>query len=105
MDKDKDTDKLVEESANENEDANNSENDISDAVDAVDAVDDEIDYTSENEEELNNRPISEDISDMNEITFAYKLLTTIKNITVRIVNSTWMIVKEEATELFHPVLG
>jgi hypothetical protein len=90
MDKDLDKDKLDEKSANEN--------------DLCDTVDDEIDYTSENEEELDKRPINEDISDMNEMTFAYKLLNTIKNITVRILNSTWIIVKEEAAELFHPVL-
>jgi len=90
-----DSDDLVEESAIDEEEANNSKNEINDV----------IEYNSENDEELNNRSISEDISDMNEMTFAGKLLTTVKNITIRTIISTWKIIKEEATELFHPVLG
>ena len=93
--------------ANKNKDANNCADKINDTVDddVDDAVDDDVDYTSENEKELNKRPINEDISDMNEIAFAYKLLNTVINITRRALISTWTIVKEEADELFHPVLG
>jgi hypothetical protein len=85
-------DELADESDNEeaddNEEANYSEND----------------YTIENEDELKERSIAEDFSNMNEITFASKLFTTVRNITIRTIISTWKIIKEEATELFHTVL-
>jgi hypothetical protein len=64
-----------------------------------------IDHSNENENELKNRPIDEDFSDMNEITFAYKLMSSVKSIAIRSIISTWKIVKEELDELFHPVLG
>jgi hypothetical protein len=64
----------------------------------------ENDYTIENEDELNKRSISEDFSNMNEFIFAGKLFTTVRNITIRTIISTWKIIKEEATELFHTVL-
>jgi hypothetical protein len=83
-----DTMDLAEESTDDNEEANYSEND----------------YTIENEDELNERSITEDFSNMNEITFAGKLFTTVRNITIRTLISTWKIIKEEAAELFHPVL-
>ncbi len=64
-----------------------------------------IDHSNENQNELKNRPIEDDFSDMNEITFAYKLMSSVRNIAIRSIISTWKIVKEELDELFHPVLG
>ena len=76
------------EEENQNEEANYSENN----------------YTIENEDELNKRSISEDFSNMNEITFTGKLFTTFRNITIRTIISTWKIIKDETTELFHTIL-
>lgn len=96
----------------ENEQKNEQDNqdeelnmDIDELVEESVVDDDELDYNSENEEELDNRSISEDLSNINEMTFTIKLLSTVRNITIRTIISTWNIIKEEASELFHPVLG
>jgi len=91
---DNDNDDLVEESAIEKSDDDLEEEEENENVD----------HSADNEEELNNRLIADDFTDMNEMTFAAKLLSTVKNITIRTIVSTWKIIKEETNELFHPVL-
>lgn len=90
-----DTNDLIEASSVDDKEENNSKNEINDV----------IEHYSDNEDELNNRSISEDLSNINEMTFAYKLLITVKNITIRTLIGTWKIIREEASELLHPVLG
>jgi len=107
---DMNTDDLVEESVNadgdngeiDNEDDNESDNE--DDNESENEDDNESENEDDNEDELNNRPISEDISELHEKTFASKLLTTVRNITIRTLVGTWNIIKEEAVELFHPLL-
>ena len=67
--------------------------------------DENIDHSIDNENELKNRPITDDFTDMNELTFAVKLLSTVRNITIKTLVSIWKIIKEEMNELFNPVLG
>ena len=76
-----------------------------DGDDGDDVDNKNFDHCDDNENELKNRPITDNFADMNEMTFAYKLLSSVRNIAIRSIVSTWKIVKEEIDELFHPVLG
>lgn len=74
-----------------------------DVEDTENVEDTEGNNDGANENELSFRPITEDLADMNEATFALKLLAAVRNITIRSLRYTWGIIKEEAAELFHPL--
>ena len=91
----KSSEKSNEESSEESSEDTSQDNDINDSVS----------HGVDNDDELLNRNIAEELDEINETTFAGKLFITVKNITIRSVISTWKIIKEEVSELFHPVLG
>jgi hypothetical protein len=90
---------------NNNDNDNDNDNDDDNDDNDDDDDDDELDYSSENEKELENRPISEDFSNLNETTFIIKLLKTVRNITIRTLLYARIIIWEELADLFHPILG
>lgn len=70
-----------------------------------DDINDSISYSFNNDDELLSRDISDELDEINETIFISKLFTSVKNISIRSFITTWQIIKEETTELFHPVLG
>lgn len=77
-------------------DANTDDANTDDAnIDDANTSEEEESHGEDNENELESREITEDLSDMNEATFAFKLLKMAKNITTRAIVNVYQIVKEE----------
>jgi hypothetical protein len=89
---DKNEDKTLEHTSEENNESNES-NESNET--------DENNYELENADELNARNISEDLDELNEITFATKLIVAVKNITIKSIKGIFGIIREEMKELFH----
>jgi hypothetical protein len=93
------------ENADDNEDDIDYSSDNENADDNVNENADDIDYSSDNEDELNKRPITEDLNNQNETSFIIKLFTSIGNIVIGTLQRHWNLIKEESVELLHPVFG